>query len=299
MDKHGAPLQPTSPARARQLLKAGRARVHHHTPFVIRLVDRTVADSAVRGVEVGVDPGSRHTGIAVFTQPQPGTRHGVFAIQVEHRGGKIRNQLVKRAALRRGRRSRNLRYRALRGALTHTGLPVEVATGGRTKWNRCRTGAPKSHTLDALHVGELDTVMSWPRRVLLATATGRGSYSRPRSDKYGFPRLHLPRTKRVHGYATGDLVRAVIPTGRYQGTHTGRIAVRSTGRCTITTRHGLVQGIHHRHIRLVQRGDGWAYTTQPETPSGTADAAPNTSPAHAGDPFPPRPESRGTHGGLQ
>jgi len=38
---------------------------------------------------------------------------------------------------------------ALWHALTATGLPVAVATGGRTKFNRHRTVAPKSHTLDA------------------------------------------------------------------------------------------------------------------------------------------------------
>ena len=51
-----------------------------------------------------------------------------------------------------------------------------AASGGRTKWNRSRTGAPKSHTLDALHVGALDTVTAWPSTVLVVKATGRGTY---------------------------------------------------------------------------------------------------------------------------
>ncbi|NYJ33561.1 hypothetical protein HNR10_001442 [Nocardiopsis aegyptia] len=34
---------------------------------MIRLKDRTAAESEVDGVEIGIDPGSRHTGIAVFT----------------------------------------------------------------------------------------------------------------------------------------------------------------------------------------------------------------------------------------
>ncbi|GAB2491379.1 hypothetical protein GCM10026982_14650 [Nocardiopsis aegyptia] len=67
LDKHGTPLQPCPPARARRLLVRGRAVVHRHTPFVIRLKDRTAAESEVDGVEIGIDPGSRHTGIAVFT----------------------------------------------------------------------------------------------------------------------------------------------------------------------------------------------------------------------------------------
>ncbi|MDT4995278.1 MAG: hypothetical protein QOH97_5170 [Actinoplanes sp.] len=442
LDKYGRPLQPCTPARARQLLAAGRAVVHRHTPFVIRLTDRTAADSQVAGVQVGIDPGSKFTGLAVF-RAESGTRTGLFTIEVRHRGGQIRDKLSARAALRHGRRSRNLRYRAprfnnrtkpagwlapslqhrvettmswvgrlqrwapvttvhvervafdtqllqnpditgveyqngtlagyelreyllekwkrtcayctaknvplnidhirpkarggsdrvsnltlacvgcnqakgatpvevflagrplvlarilrqvktpLRDAaaatttrrallrtLAGTGLPVKVATGGRTKWNRHRTGAPKTHTLDALHVGDLDTVAGWPDTALIATGTGRGGYSRTRSDKYGFPRLRLPRTKQVHGFTTGDLVRAVVPTGLKAGTHTGRVAVRTTGSFNIRTTTALVQGIHHRHVRLLQRADGWAYTTQQEgTTTLTAQAVPGFLPA--------------------
>ncbi|GAA0460660.1 hypothetical protein Aca07nite_27040 [Actinoplanes capillaceus] len=32
----------------------------------------------------------------------------------------------------------------------------------------------------------------------------------------------------------------------------------------IRTTAGIVQGVHHRHLRPLQRGDGWAYTHQPE-----------------------------------
>jgi len=59
LDRHGHPLMPCHPARARKLLASGRARVHRLAPFVIRLVDRTVAESTVTGVEVGIDPGSK------------------------------------------------------------------------------------------------------------------------------------------------------------------------------------------------------------------------------------------------
>jgi len=156
---------------------------------------------------------------------------------------------------------------ALWRALTATGLPVRTASGGRTKWNRHRTGAPKSHTLDALHVGVLAHVTGWPAQVLVAAATGRGTYARTRSNKYGFPRLRLPRTKLHHGFQTGDLVRAVLVKGVHRGTHVGRVAVRSTGKFNIRTTAGLVQGTHHRHVRLLQRADGWAYTRQPEQPT--------------------------------
>ncbi|MEO3863900.1 RNA-guided endonuclease IscB [Acrocarpospora sp. B8E8] len=113
LDKHGTPLQPTTPARARKLLTSGRAVVARHTPFVIRLKDRTLAGSEVDGVELGVDPGSRHTGIAAFTT-QAGQRRARYVIQLDHRGATIRTKMAQRAAYRRGRRTRNLRYRAPR-----------------------------------------------------------------------------------------------------------------------------------------------------------------------------------------
>jgi hypothetical protein len=141
---------------------------------------------------------------------------------------------------------------------------VHTASGGRTTWNRHRTGSPTTHTLDALHVGVLDDVTAYPSMVLTVAATGRGTYARTRTDKYGFPRLRLPRTKRFYGFATGDLVRAVVPAGKKSGTHVGRVAVRATGRFNIRTRHGTVQGISHRYVRSLQRADGYAYTTQKE-----------------------------------
>jgi hypothetical protein len=100
--------------------------------------------------------------------------------------------------------------------------------------------------------------------ILVAKATGRGSYARTRTDKYGFPRLRLPRTKQHHGFQTGDLVRANIPTGKNAGAHTGRVAVRATGRFNITTSRGTIQGIGYRHVDRLQRADGYGYTTRNE-----------------------------------
>ncbi|MEV4383478.1 RNA-guided endonuclease IscB, partial [Streptosporangium sp. NPDC049644] len=113
LDARGHPLDPCHPARARRLLAARRAVAVRHTPFVIRLKDRSAADSTVAGVQVGIDPGSRHTGLAVFTG-HGGSRAGRYSIQLDHRGAAIRDRLSARAALRRGRRSRNLRHRAPR-----------------------------------------------------------------------------------------------------------------------------------------------------------------------------------------
>ncbi|WP_232789540.1 RNA-guided endonuclease IscB [Streptomyces jeddahensis] len=152
-------------------------------------------------------------------------------------------------------------------ALSELNMPVRAWSGGRTKYNRTRMRLAKTHTLDALCVGELPEaaiVVRHPEAVLVVTATGRGLYARTTPDKFGFPRLLRPRDKQHYGYSTGDLVSASLPSGRYQGKHTGRVAVRATGRFNIRTAAGLVQGIHHRHLRLLQRADGYGYGQRPE-----------------------------------
>lgn len=440
LDKRGRPLQPTTPVRARKLLKQGRAVVARHTPFVIRLKDRVVERSAVDGVALRIDPGSKGTGIAVTcdidnvdaaTGETVTDRRGLYAVELTHRGSLIRKKMGQRAAYRRGRRTRNLRYRAprfcnrtkregwlapslrhrvdttlswvsrlqkfapvtelhvelvsfdthqlsaggplegaeyqqgahagyesrqyllekwgrvcaycgatgvplqvehirprcrggsdrisnltlacepcnqakgsrpieeflagrparlakvlaqaqrplrhaavmnstrwaLRGALALRGLPLRAWSGGRTKYNRARSDLAKTHTMDALAVGDLPDgtrITRFPATVLVAAAAGRGAHARTSADKYGFPRLYLPRQKQFFGYQTGDLVRAVLPAGRYVGMHIGRVAVRATGRFNIRTADRLVQGIHCRYIQLLQRSDGYGYSIRKE-----------------------------------
>ena len=38
------------------------------------------------------------------------------------------------------------------------------------------------------------------------------------------------------------------------------MAVRATGSFNIQTGDGVVQGISHRHCRVIQRGDGYGYS---------------------------------------
>lgn len=166
----------------------------------------------------------------------------------------------------------NTTRRALTRAIAHSGFPVITGTGGQTKFNRHRLGVPKTHALDALCVGSVDTISGISLPVLTITSTGRGTYARTRSDKHGFPRLRLARTKRHHGYATGDLVRASVPRGKNAGTHTGRVAVRASGSFNITTNTGTLQSVSHRHVQLIQRADGYRYTRPREEARGSLPA---------------------------
>ena len=114
LDKKHRPLMPCRPARARRLLRAGRARVVKRFPFVIRLVDRTVEQSEVQPVLIKLDPGSRETGAAVVRDDGKKRHHALAFFVIEHRGGAIRDALKARSAFRRRRRSQNLRCRSPR-----------------------------------------------------------------------------------------------------------------------------------------------------------------------------------------
>jgi 5-methylcytosine-specific restriction endonuclease McrA len=156
---------------------------------------------------------------------------------------------------------------ALFNSLKVLGLPVETGSGGKTKWNRLRFGVPKSHALDAACVGNVETLSGWEVPSLSIKATGRGAYSRTRLNKYGFPRGYLTREKRIKGFQTGDMVKAVLDTGVHTGTWVGRVAVRASGSFNIQTAAGVRQGISWKHCQVLQRADGYGYSTT-ETKGG-------------------------------
>lgn len=431
LDKRKKPLMPCHPARARELLREGRARVHRMVPFTIRLVDRSRADSVLQPLRLKLDPGSKTTGLALVREKETvdvstgeiiRTLTVLMLLELKHRGHAIRDALTSRRAFRRRRRG-NLRFRPVRfdnrtrkdgwlapslqhrvdttlawvkrlmrwtpvtalsqelvrfdmqqmqnpeisgteyqqgtllgyevreyllekwgrecvycGAenvpleidhihprskggsdrvsnltvschdcnqrkgnspveqflakcpervrkilaqakaplrdaaavnstrwalfqrLKATDLPVEVASGGRTQWNRHQLDIPKEHCLDAVCVGHVEAIKNWQQPVLGIKATGRGSYQRTRLTKHGFPRGYLTRSKSAFGFQTGDMVRAVVTTGKKAGAYLGRVAIRASGSFNIQTGNGLVQGIHHRFCTLIQRADGYGYS---------------------------------------
>ncbi len=146
--------------------------------------------------------------------------------------------------------------------LSAIALPVEVGTGGRTKWNRTQRGLAKAHGIDAACVG-----VSTPEPLHIAgvqplhiMATGRHSRQMCRTNAFGFPDKAPKTVSVVAGMRTGDIVRAVVPPPSSKaGVYLGRLAVRATGSCNLKTRSGMVQGIHIRYCQPLQRGDGYTY----------------------------------------
>ena len=146
--------------------------------------------------------------------------------------------------------------------LQATGLPVEGGSGARTKKQRTEHHLPKEHYYDALCVGKStpETFAGMTAYVQVWSAKGRGNRQRCRTDQYGFPIRYLSGKKQHFGFQTGDLVRAVIPQGKYTGTWTGRATVKASGQVKITTETGIHPTTRYTHCRVLQRGNGWAYT---------------------------------------
>ncbi|MCP4900811.1 MAG: HNH endonuclease, partial [bacterium] len=100
LDTDRRPLSPCHPARARALLKQGKAAVLRRFPFTIVLT-RSVPDANPKPCQVKLDPGSKTTGVAIVQ----GSRV-IWAAEILHRGGMIKKKLADRSARRRNRRTR-------------------------------------------------------------------------------------------------------------------------------------------------------------------------------------------------
>jgi 5-methylcytosine-specific restriction endonuclease McrA len=108
------------------------------------------------------------------------------------------------------------------------GLPVTTGTGGQTKFNRTRFELPKAHWIDAACVGVVEIIKLVTNKILKVRATGFGGRQRCQTDKFGYPQKHRP-LRPIHGFSTGDIVRADVPKGKYAGTFTARVCPMSHG----------------------------------------------------------------------
>ncbi len=111
IDSSKAPLMPCHPARARELLREGKAAVFRRFPFTIILRERLGGDR--QNITAKSDPGSKTTGLALVAVFKRGLTV-TWAAELAHRGQAIRAALEKRSNQRYSRRSRKTRYRAPR-----------------------------------------------------------------------------------------------------------------------------------------------------------------------------------------
>lgn len=103
INKHGRPLMPCSPAKARHLLDEGKAKVKKRTPFTIQLVYGS--SGYTQEVILGVDAGSKTIGMSAST-----TKEELLSAEVKPRNDVV-DLLSARREFRRARRNRKTRYR--------------------------------------------------------------------------------------------------------------------------------------------------------------------------------------------
>ena len=99
----GKPLMPCKEAKARHLLKEGKATVIRREPFVIQL--KFECENKVQLITLGVDAGAKHIGLSASTKKKE-----LYASEVVLRTD-ITELLSTRRDLRRARRNRKTRYR--------------------------------------------------------------------------------------------------------------------------------------------------------------------------------------------
>ncbi len=128
IDTDKNPLEPCHPAVARRLLKRGEAAIWRKYPFTI-ILKKAVPESEIvtKPYTLSWDPGSRISGIAIVSE----SGDIVYAAELHHRGQQIKRNLQKRSGFRRGRRTRNLRYRPARWANRKRQVPILTENGWR------------------------------------------------------------------------------------------------------------------------------------------------------------------------
>ena len=127
----GKPLMPCHPARARELVRKGKAiRRFDRGLFFIRLLDR--ADGEIQPIAVGIDPGSKKEGITVKSDS-----HTYLNIQADAVDW-VKQHIETRRQMRRARRYRKTPCRANRHNRTRGGIPPSTKARWQWKLRLCR-----------------------------------------------------------------------------------------------------------------------------------------------------------------
>ncbi|MFQ5980397.1 MAG: RNA-guided endonuclease IscB [Candidatus Heimdallarchaeota archaeon] len=103
LNMRGQPLMPTTPRKARKLLKTGKVKVVQRTPFMLQL--RYATGESKQDIELGIDPGYCQSGFSVIT-----TKKELLAGEIQFRMD-MSKKLTEHRMYRRTRRSNKTRYR--------------------------------------------------------------------------------------------------------------------------------------------------------------------------------------------
>ena len=108
LDKNLKPLMPTTPARARLLLKQGKAKAYRNKLGVFCIILKEDVASDNQQIALGIDPGSHFEGFSVV-----GTQDTILNGMSEA-PRHVKDVVEQRRIMRRGRRHRNCRRRPAR-----------------------------------------------------------------------------------------------------------------------------------------------------------------------------------------
>lgn len=163
---NGIGLMPTSPRKARILLKSGKAEVVQRYPFTIRLNYKT--GSAVQDIRLGIDTGESHIGVSVTTGNK-------VLVKTEI---KLRSSMEKRILMetrreyRKGRRYRKVRYRHPRFRFKRKRIYVEDPKGKKKRHWQTRKANMQSDRpegwLPPSIQSKVDHHINWIRKFLNA-----------------------------------------------------------------------------------------------------------------------------------
>src|SRR5260221_5502754 len=145
----GKPLMPCHPARARQLVRKGRAiRGFDRGIFYILLLDRE--DGNLQPIAVGIDPGSKKEAITVKSKSR--TLLNIQADAVTWVSDAEETSTV----MRRSRRYRNTPYRECRPDRQSGKIPLPPSTKARWQWKlRLCTWLARYYPIDVFVVEDV------------------------------------------------------------------------------------------------------------------------------------------------
>lgn len=108
IDANKQPLTPIHPGFARRLMKQKKAAIYRQFPFTL-ILKESRSNLTVPDLKLKIDPGSKVTGFAILNGAKV-----IWAAELTPRGLVIKDALLSRRQLRRGRRNRHTRYRPAR-----------------------------------------------------------------------------------------------------------------------------------------------------------------------------------------
>ena len=183
--KDGEPQRPIEPKVVNKLLKGKKARRLRVVPFAIQLTEegdawevlirlvhverggtgeppkmgKQLAKERAKEGQLGIDPGARKIGLALVYGNTV-----EWAAEVRLRGRQIHQDMVKRAAIRRGRRGRNCPHRKQRWhgkekgrlapSLMHSVLVMDTWVGRLTRWARVGEMSFEKNAFDTRKMAE-------------------------------------------------------------------------------------------------------------------------------------------------